>query len=63
MEDVGRRWRLKRRIIGVFKAAIALLLIVSSGLAIYSRSLGKDFDPVRECTGYLFVRQKRRKIG
>ena len=39
---------MKRRIIGVFKAAMALLLIVSSGLAIYSRSLGKGFDPVRE---------------
>jgi hypothetical protein len=39
---------LKRRIIGVFKTAMALLLIVSSGLAIYSRSLGKGFDPVRE---------------
>jgi hypothetical protein len=39
---------LKRIVVGVLKAAIALLLIVSSGLAIYSRSLGKDLDPVRE---------------
>jgi hypothetical protein len=39
---------LKRIIVGVLKTAIALFLIVSSGLAIYSRSLGKGFDPVRE---------------
>ena len=39
---------MKRRIVGVFKTAMALLLTISSGLAIYSRGLGKGFEPVRE---------------